>query len=690
MNDQDLLDNLCINSLRFLAVDAVQKANSGHPGMPMGAAPMAYVLWTKFLKHNPADPGWFDRDRFVLSAGHGSMLLYALLHVTGYDLPLDEIKKFRQWGSIAPGHPERLHTPGVEVTTGPLGQGFANGVGMAIAEKHLAARFNRSGHQIIDHFTYGICGDGDIMEGISSEAASLAGHLELGKLIYLYDANHISLAASTDLTLTEDVRKRFEAYHWHTQTVDDGNNLQAIGEAITAAREETRKPSLIIVRTHIGYGSPNRQDTFAAHGQPLGEDEVIKTKKNLGWPEDRQFYIPEEALRHFREALANGADAEKDWKNRFNIYARQFPDAAAELNDMIKGELPDGWTGAIPKFVPEDGKISTRVASGKIINALAPKIPALIGGAADLAPSTMTAMKDYGDFEPPDKTGADTQGSFGGGWNWTGRNLHFGVREHAMGAIANGLAAHGAMLPFVSTFLIFSDYMRPTIRLASLMKLPVKYIFTHDSIAVGEDGPTHQPVEHLASLRAIPGLIVIRPADAAETAIAWQIAMEETRRPVALILSRQNLPILDRKELAPAESAKRGAYILYDAENSEPDIIMIATGSEVALTLGAAKILHDEGIGVRVVSMPSWELFGAQDDAYRKAVLPDTIRTRLAVEAASPLGWERWVGIDGDVIGVDKFGASAPDPRVLQAYGFSIENICERARKLIKRREVVQ
>ncbi len=507
MNGQSKLDELSINTLRFLSIDAVQKANSGHPGLPMGAAAMAYVLWTKFVKHNPFDPDWFDRDRFVLSAGHGSMLLYSLLHVTGYNLPLDQIKRFRQWGSITPGHPERRHTPGVEVTTGPLGQGFGNGVGMAVAEKHLAARFNKDEHTIIDHYTYSICSDGDLMEGISYEAASLAGHLKLGKLIYLYDANHVSLAASTDLTFTEDVIKRFDAFHWHTQTVEDGNDLTAIGKAIENAQAETERPSLIAVHTHLGYGSPNLQDTYKAHGSPLGPDEVLATRKNLGWPTDKDFYIPDEVRDHFHKALETGQKAEQDWKSRFEKYTHKYPDEAAQLHLMIAGGLPDNWTDDLPIFKPDDGKIATRNASHKIINALATKLPSLIGGAADLGPSTKTSMKDLGDFEPKGSDETDTQGSIGGGWSWAGRNIHFGVREHAMGSISNGLAAHGGLLPFASTFLMFSDYIRPTIRLASLMHLPVKYVFTHDSIGLGEDGPTHQPVEHLASLRAIPGLI---------------------------------------------------------------------------------------------------------------------------------------------------------------------------------------
>jgi transketolase len=690
MSKQSKLDNLCVNTVRFLAVDAVEKANSGHPGMPMGAAPMAYVLWTKYLKYNPANPEWFNRDRFVLSAGHGSMLQYALLHLSGYDLSMDQIERFRQWKSITPGHPERLHTPGVEVTTGPLGQGFGNGVGMAIAEKQLGARFNRDGHDIIDHYTYAICSDGDVMEGISSEAASLAGHLKLGKLIYFYDANQVSLAASTNLTLTEDVPGRFEAYDWHTQVIDDGNDLAAIGKAIENAQGETEKPSLIMVHTHIGFGSPNRQDTYLAHGKPLGKDEVKKTKKNLNWPSEKKFYVPDEVQGHFRKALDKGKNFEQDWKESFDSYAKEFPDAARELQNMIQGDLPDGWSSELPNFAADDGEMATRVASRETIKALASRLPSLIGGAADLAPSTKTSMEDLGDFESPQSADGDTQGSAGGGWSWAGRNLHFGVREHAMGAITNGLAAHGGVRPFAATFLIFSDYMRPTIRLAALMELPVTYVFTHDSIGLGEDGPTHQPVEHLASLRAIPGLVVIRPADANETVVAWQIAVESKDHPVALVLTRQDLPIFDRSDMSPADDVRRGAYVLKEASPASPDAIFIATGSEVSLALEAQKILYDEGINVRVVSMPSWELFEQQSDDYRQSVLPDDVRARVAIEAASPLGWHRWTGSHGEVIGVERFGASAPGDRVMKEFGFDVDNVCQRAKKLLGEMETVK
>ena len=585
------LDEQCVNALRFLAVDAVQQADSGHPGLPLGAAAMAYVLWTRFLKHHPAQPDWFDRDRFVLSAGHGSALLYGLLHLSGYALPLAQIKAFRQWGSITPGHPERGLTPGVEITTGPLGQGVANGVGMAMAEAHLAARYNRPGFEIVDHHTYGIVGDGDLMEGVASEAASLAGHLRLGKLIYLYDDNRVTLSAGTAISFTEDRARRFEAYGWHTEIIADGNDLAAIGRALENARAQTRRPSLILLRTHIGYGSPHKQDSFEAHGSPLGVEEVRLTKERLGWPTEPPFYLPEPVRAHFLQALARGAWAEAAWQEKFSAYARAHPELAMELQQRLRGELPAGWDADIPRF-PADAKgIASRVASGRIMNAIAPRLPALLGGSADLDPSTHTALKGLGDFEPPepDNAAGDRQGSDGGGWSYAGRNLHFGVREHAMGAIVNGLAAHGAIVPFCSTFLVFADYLRPAIRLAALMGLPAIYVFTHDSIAVGEDGATHQPVEHLASLRAIPHLIVIRPGDANETAAAWRLALTTRDRPVALVLSRQNLPTLDRAQFAAADGLSRGAYILADAPG--PDLILIATGSEVALIVAAREKL---------------------------------------------------------------------------------------------------
>ncbi len=679
------LDQLCINTIRCLSIDAIQKANSGHPGLPLGAAPMAYVLWTRFLKHNPANPAWFNRDRFVLSAGHGSMLLYSLLHLTGYAVSLDHIKQFRQWGSLTPGHPERGHTPGVETTTGPLGQGFGNGVGMAMAEAYLAARYNRPGHELINHFTYGIVGDGDLMEGVSAEAASLAGHLKLGKLIYLYDDNHISLAGATGLIFTEDVARRFEAYGWHTQTVKDGNDLAAIEESIRAAQNEQGRPSLILVRTHIGYGSPHKQDTFEAHGSPLGEEELKLTKQNLGWPAEPPFYIPPEALEHLRWAIAAGQQAEASWNASLAAFAQAHPDLADELGQLERGELPPGWDAAIPSF-PADAKgLATRAASGKVMNAIAAKLPGLVGGSADLNPSTLTALAGLGDFQSLPQPADDTQGAVGKEWSYAGRNVHFGVREHAMGAVMNGLAAHGGIIPFGATFLVFADYVRPSLRMAALMSLPVIYVFTHDSIGVGEDGPTHQPIEQIASLRAIPNLVVIRPCDANETAEAWRVAIELRHRPVALVLSRQNLPTLDRARLAPAHNLRRGAYILADAPNGQPDVLLIATGSEVSLALAAQQKLAEQKVNARVVSMPSWELFEAQPQDYRREVLPPSARARLAIEAACPLGWHRYTGDAGDVMGIEQFGASAPGPVVMREYGFTVENVCKRAMALIGR-----
>jgi len=668
MNLPDELDQLCINTVRFLSVDAVQKANSGHPGMPLGAAPMAYVSWSRFLKHNPRNPDWFDRDRFVLSAGHGSMLLYSLLHLTGYDLSLDEIKRFRQWGSKAPGHPERGHTPGVEITTGPLGQGFANAVGMAIAEAQLAARYNRPGFDVIDHATFVIVSDGDLMEGVASEAASLAGHLQLGKLTCLYDDNRVTLAAGTDITFSEDRVRRFDAYGWHTASVADGNDLTEIDAALQAARADIARPSLIRVRTHIGYGSPHKQDSFEAHGSPLGVEEVRLTKENLGWPVEPPFLIPEAALAHLREAVERGARDENAWNDRMAAYAHAFPDLAEDLGRRLRGELPPGWDGDIPEF-PADAKGSaTRIASGRVMNAIAPRLPALTGGSADLDPSTHTALEGLGDF-------ADS--------NRSGRNLHFGVREHAMGAIVNGMAAHGGILPYGSTFLIFSDYMRPPIRLAALMGLHVVHVFTHDSIALGEDGPTHQPVEQLAGLRAIPNLTLMRPADANETAVAWRVALETRDRPVVLVLTRQDLPTLDRSRYAPADGLRRGAYVLSDAPGGKPELILIASGAEVSLIVAAAERLQAEGIAVRSVSMPSWDLFEALPPAERDAVLPSSVSARLAIEAGVAQGWHRYVGDGGDVLSVETFGASAPGNEIVEKYGLTVEAVCERAKALL-------
>ena len=678
------IDQCCIDTLRFLSVDMVQKADSGHPGLPLGAAPMAYALWQRCLKHNPADPEWIDRDRFVLSAGHGSALLYSLLHVTGYDLSLDDIQQFRQWGSKAPGHPERGHTPGVEVTTGPLGQGFANAVGMAMAEAQLAARYNRPGHKVIDHHTWVLASDGDLMEGVAAEAASLAGHLQLGKLNCLYDDNNVTLSAGTDITFTEDRAARFAAYGWHVQTVDDGNNVDAIEQALQRARDETGKPSLILIRTHIGYGSPE-QDSYKSHGSPLGDKDVAATKQKLGWPQQPPFLLPEDALAHFRSALDRGKQVQADWETRFAAYAQACPELAAELQRSLDGSLPEGWDADIPVF-PADAKgLATREAGGKVLSAIAPRLPALTGGSADLDPSTYTAVKGLGDFDPPAAPGDDQQGSTGGGWRYSGRNLHFGVREHAMGAICNGMAAHGGTIPYDATFLIFSDYMRPPIRLAALMGLHVIHVFTHDSIALGEDGPTHQPVEQLAGLRSVPGLIVIRPADANETAVAWRVALETKEQPVVLVFSRQKVPTMDREKFAAADGLRHGAYVLQDPEDGKPELILIGSGAETGLVVAAAVKLADEGIAVRVVSMPCWRLFDAQTQAYRDQVLLPEVSARLAVEAGSPQGWHRYVGDRGDVLGVDRFGASAPGDEMLAQYGFSVDNVCKRARALLRK-----
>jgi transketolase len=658
------LDQLCVNTIRTLAMDAVQKANSGHPGLPMGMADAAYVLWTRFLKHNPADPLWPNRDRFVLSAGHGSMLLYSLLHLTGYDLPLEQLRRFRQWESRTPGHPEYGDTPGVETSTGPLGQGFANGVGMALAERLLATQFNRPGFEIVDHYTYAIVSDGDVMEGISHEAASLAGHLGLGKLTYLYDDNHITIEGDTALTFSEDVRRRFEAYGWHVLALS-GHDREAIAEAIGQTRADTERPSLIICRTHIAYGSPNKQDTAKAHGEPLGADEVRLTKAAMGWPAEAQFLIPNKALVHFRAAVDRGADDQGEWETLFARYRDVYPGLAAEWERRMAGELPRGWEEALPSFAPEDGPLATRVAGGKVMQALAPVLPELVGGSADLHPSTKTYLSAY----PAVRKGA-----------YEGRNLHFGIREHGMGGILNGMALHGGLRPYGSTFLVFSDYMRPSMRLAGLMRLPVIYVFTHDSVFVGEDGPTHQPVEQTASLRAIPGLTVIRPADAKETVAAWRIIAEHQEGPVALLLTRQKLPILEE---ADGEGVARGAYVLADAE--DPQVLLMASGSEVELVLGAKEMLAEEGIAANVVSMPSWELFEAQPQAYRDAVLPPKVTARVAVEAGVPLGWERYVGSQGEIIGLNRFGASAPYKVIAEKLGFTAEAVSRRAKLVLRR-----
>ena len=662
------LDQLCINTIRFLAVDGVQKANSGHPGMPMGAAPMAYVLWTRFLKHNPAQPAWPNRDRFVLSAGHGSMLLYSLLHLTGYDMPMEELKQFRQWGSKTPGHPEHWLIPGIETTTGPLGQGFGNGVGMAIAQKYLAAHFNRPGHEIVDYNVYAIAGDGCLMEGVSSEAASMAGHMQLDNLIYFYDDNHISIEGSTELAFTEDRGKRFEAYGWFVQKVADGNDLDAIDAAIRAAQAERGRPSIIMVRTHIGYGSPNKHDTGEAHGSPLGVEEVKLTKENLGWPVEPAFLVPDDARAHFHQAVAKGQEAEAKWQSKLAAYRQAFPELAAEWDRFTKGELPAGWQAKIPTFSPTDKPIATRSASGKVLNAISPVLPTLLGGSADLAPSTNTLIKGEKDFAP---------GSY------DGRNFHFGVREHAMGAALNGMALSG-LIPYGATFFVFSDYLRPSLRLAALMDAHSIFVFTHDSVFLGEDGPTHEPIEQLAACRAIPHLCSIRPADANETGVAWRVAIEH-KGAVALMLTRQVLPIIDRTKYASADGLEKGAYVLADAKGKTPELILIATGSEVAPTLEAYEKLSAEGIAVRLVSMPSWDLFEKQPQSYRDEVLPPSVTARLAVEAGVTFGWERYVGPKGAIHGINRFGASAPYKVIAEKLGFTGAHITELAHKVLGR-----
>ena len=681
----DSIDQQCINTLRFLSVDMVQKADSGHPGLPLDAAPMAYVLWTRFLKHHPANPQWADRDRFVLSAGHGSALLYSLLHVTGYGLTIDDLQQFRQWGSKTPGHPERGHTDGVEITTGPLGQGLANAVGMAIAEAQLAGTYNREGHKVIDHRTWAIVSDGDLMEGVAAEAASLAGHLQLGKLVCLYDDNEVSLSAGTGITFTEDRARRFEAYGWQTLTVADGNDVGAIDRALQSAVADQTRPTLILVRTHLGYGSP-KQDSFKAHGSPLGDKDVKATKDKLGWPESPDFHVPDDASRKLLEAQTAGEKAEGEWNLRMRAYAQAFPEQSKELEARLRGELPPTWDADMPSF-PADAKgLSTRVAGKQILAAIGRKLPALVGGSADLDPSTFTNLVGLGDFGPaPAADAKKIEGADEGGTSRAGRNLHFGVREHAMGAIVNGLAAHGGFIPYGSTFLIFSDYMRPAIRLAALQKLHALHVFTHDSIALGEDGPTHQPIEQLASLRAIPGLTVIRPADANETAVAWRVAVTSKNRPVLLVLTRQDVPTLDRGKHPSANGLAQGGYVIGGAEYDTPDLILIASGSEVSLITSAAEALGQDGIKVRCVSMPSWDLFDAQPDSYRESVLPRSVTRRLAVEAGSPMGWERYVGQAGDVVAIDHFGASAPAKVLLKEFGFSADNVVARARKLLGR-----
>jgi transketolase len=678
------LDQLCVNTIRFLSADGVQKANSGHPGLPMGAAAMAYTLWTRFLKHNPANPQWADRDRFILSAGHGSMLLYSLLHLTGYALTLDEIKNFRQWGSLTPGHPESHLTAGVETTTGPLGQGLANAVGFAMAEAHLAARFNRPGHEIINHFTYVLAGDGDLMEGVTAEACSLAGHLRLGKLIALYDDNRISLAGTTSLSFTEDVALRFAAYGWQVQRVSDGNDVEAIERAIRVAQGVEDQPSLILVRTTIGYGAPHRQNTFEAHGSPLGPDELKAAKETLGWPVEPPFHLPDEALAHFGKAVENGRKREGEWQKRFVAYEKAHPALAAELKRRLAGELPADWESAAPTF-PADAKgLATRKAGEAVLQALGAKLPELIGGSADLNPSTFTVLKGQGDFQSPHSSSDGAQGTSGGAWGFEGRNLHFGVREHAMGAAVNGLALHGGVIPYAATFLTFFDYMRPAVRLSAIMKIGSVWVYTHDSVGVGEDGPTHQPVEHYAAARAIPDLLFIRPCDANETAWAWRIAIQNRHRPTVLSLTRQNVPTLDRSVYASAEGLARGAYVL-NPQVVAPDIVLLATGSEVALIVEAEKQLAEKGVKARLVSMPCWELFEEQSNEYREGVLPSSVTARLAVEAGVSLGWHRWVGPRGGLVTLDRYGASAPAARIFRELGFTVENVAAQALAVLGR-----
>jgi transketolase len=662
-------DRIAIDTIRFLSVDMVEAANSGHPGAPMGQAAMAYMLWSRFLRFDPARPDWPNRDRFVLSCGHASALLYSLLHLAGYDLPLDELRDFRQLGSMTPGHPEHGLTPGVETTTGPLGQGLSNAVGMAVAERLLAARFNREGYPLFDHRTWVFASDGDLMEGVASEASSLAAHLALDRLIVFYDDNEISIDGPTSLSFSEDVGKRYEAYGWHVQRVEDGSDLEALTAATEAALADDRRPSLIAVRTHIGHGSPAKQDTAAAHGSPLGADEVAATKKNLGWPEEPTFHIPEEAREALGEAAARGAGQARAWDALIDGYRADYPELAAELERRLVLGLPAGWQRTLPAFAPADGPIATRKASGKVIEAIAPGLPELVGGSADLTPSNNTYQKGAADFSAAEPGG---------------KNFFFGVREHAMGSVLNGMALSGLLRPYGGTFLIFSDYMRPAIRLAALMELPVVYVFTHDSIFLGEDGPTHQPVSQLLSLRAIPGLTVIRPGDANETAAAWRVALERTDGPTALALSRQKLPILAETASRAAEGVQRGGYVLTDPDAVAPRAILIATGSELALALEAHRRLAEEGLPTRVVSLPSWELFDGQGPAYRNRVLPAKIGKRLAIEAGNPLGWERYVGLQGSVLGVDRFGASAPAADLAEEYLVTVEEVVRRARKLLE------
>jgi len=666
MSDSSI-DELCINTIRFLAVDAIQKANSGHPGAPLGATPMAYVLWDRFLKHNPEDAEWPDRDRFILSCGHASAMLYALLHLTGYNLSLDDLKQFRQWGSRTPGHPEYGVVPGLEVTTGPLGQGFANGVGMAIAERWLAANYNRPDHEIINHYTYAIVSDGDLEEGISSEAASIAGNLRLGKLIYLYDDNGISIEGRTNITFTEDISRRFQSCGWQVIGPVNGFDVDAMENALREAQSDSECPSLVICQTVIGYGSPNKAGKASAHGEPLGKDEVQLTRKQLGWDREGAFAVPPEVLKHLRKARDRGKKQQGKWQQKLEAYRQAYPDAARQLEEDIKGELPEGWDSDLDGlFDGESNPIATRSASGLVMNALAPRIRSLVGGSADLAPSTKTILSEGGDYSAAD---------------YRARNLHFGIREHAMGAIASGMARHGGVIPYTATFLVFYDYMRPPVRLAAMMGLRVIYIFTHDSVGVGEDGPTHQPIEQLVGLRSVPNLVTIRPADATETAEAWKAALKRVDGPTALVLSRQNLPVIDRRKLAPASGVQRGGYILQDAE--KPEVIIMGTGSEVAIALEAGELLQEKGIRARIVSLPSWELFDAQPAEYRSTVFPESVKARISIEAGSPLGWERYVGDNGVIIGISHFGSSAPGKVLYEKLGLTAQRVADEAANLL-------
>ncbi len=667
MAEQNSLDQLSINTIRTLAMDGVQKAGSGHPGMPMGMAPSAYVLWTKLMRHNPKSPKWAGRDRFVLSAGHGSMLLYSLLYLTGYeDYPLDQLKQFRQWGSMTPGHPESELSPSIETTTGPLGQGFANGVGMAIGGEYLAAHFNRPGHTLFDSYVYAIVSDGDLMEGVASEAASMAGHMKLGRLIYLYDDNSISIDGSTSLAFTEDRAKRFEAYHWHVQTVTDANDINAIEAAVKNAQADPR-PSIICVKSVIGYGSPHKAGTQKAHGEPLGVEEIILTKQFYGWPSEEPFFVPEESLNNFRQCVDRGAKFEAEWQAKFDAYEKEFPDLAAQWRDWASGKLPEGWQANLPVF-PPDKPMATREASGKVLNAIAASLPMLIGGSADLRPSNNTFLEGMGEFQPD---------------NYGGRNFHFGVREHAMGSVMNGIALTRPLIPFGGTFMIFYDYMRPPVRLAAMMGIGPIYVYTHDSIGLGEDGPTHQPIEQLAGMRAVPNMTLIRPADANETAVAWRVAIENRHGPTALALTRQKLPTYDRTKFGSAEGVAQGAYILSDSPTGKVDVILIGTGSEVSVAMDAQAKLAEEGIGARVVSMPSWQLFDKQPLDYQESVLPPNITARVSVEAGISMGWQKYVGDKGQSVALDHYGASAPYQILMEKFGFTAENVAASAKAVL-------